>query len=325
MPLNQRPRRALPARFRRQRVLIVGCGDVGQRVARLLMPQGSGGHSSRRPRVVALTSSSDKRASLRAMGITPLLGSLDTVASLRRLSGLAPRVLHLAPPGTMADSDLRTRALLRALARARQAPGVVYGSTSGVYGDCQGAVVVETRMPRAHTARALRRVDAEREVRQYARRHYGRGARSHILRIPGIYAGDREGGTPEARLRRGTPVLRAQDDVFTSHIHADDLARAAVSALWRGRPQRITNVCDHTQMRMGDYFDLAADLWGLSRPPRISRAHAQQVLAPTLLSFMSESRRLANQRMLQELRIAPRYPTVEQGLRDAVSRQNNTF
>ncbi|MGE8320612.1 MAG: SDR family NAD(P)-dependent oxidoreductase, partial [Comamonas sp.] len=116
-------------------------------------------------------------------------------------------------------------------------------------------------------------------------------------------------------------VLRAQDDVLTSHIHADDLARAAVSALWRGRPQRITNVCDQTRMRMGDYFDLAADLWGLARPPRISRAEAQQALPATLLSFMSESRRLDNRRMLRELRVALRYPTVEQGLRAAVALQ----
>ncbi|MGE8318263.1 MAG: SDR family NAD(P)-dependent oxidoreductase, partial [Comamonas sp.] len=212
MPANQHPRRTLPARFRRQRVLIVGCGDVGQRAARQLAPLA----------VRALTSSADKCAPLRALGIVPLVGNLDDVASLRRLAGLAPRVLHLAPPGTVADADLRTRALLRALARARRAPQVVYGSTSGVYGDCQGEVVQETRPLRAQTARALRRVDAERQLRRYALNHRRSGARSHVLRIPGIYAGDREGGTPEARLRRGTPVLRAQDDVFTSHIHADD-------------------------------------------------------------------------------------------------------
>ncbi|GAB2476458.1 NAD-binding protein [Comamonas humi] len=311
MPANQHPRRALPARFRRQRVLIVGCGDVGQRAARQLAPLV----------VRALTSSADKCAPLRALGIMPLVGNLDDAASLRRLAGLAPRVLHLAPPGTVADADLRTRTLLRALARGLRAPRVVYGSTSGVYGDCQGEVVRETRPLRAQTARALRRVDAERQLRRYALNHRRSGARSHVLRIPGIYAGDREGGTPEARLRRGTPVLRAQDDVFTSHIHADDLARAAVSALWRGRPQRITNVCDQTRMRMGDYFDLAADLWGLARPPRISRAEAQQALPATLLSFMSESRRLDNRRMLRELRVALRYPTVEQGLRAAVALQ----
>lgn len=321
MPANQHPRRALPARFRRQRLLIVGCGDVGQRVARLLAPQGGSERRSSRPLVMALTSSPGKCAQLRALGIVPLAGNLDDAASLRRLAGLAPRVLHLAPPGTVADADLRTRALLQALARARRAPCVVYGSTSGVYGDCQGALVTETRMPRAQTARALRRIDAERQLRRYALGHRRRGARSHILRIPGIYAGDREGGTPEARLLRGTPVLRAQDDVFTSHIHADDLARAAASALWRGRPQRVTNVCDDTQMRMGDYFDLAAELWGLARPPRISRAEAQQALAPLLLSFMSESRRLANQRMRRELRIAPHYPLVEQGLRAAALQQ----
>jgi nucleoside-diphosphate-sugar epimerase len=134
------------------------------------------------------------------------------------------------------------------------------------------------------------------------------------LRIPGIYASDRPGGTPRARLLRGTPVLRAEDDVYTNHIHADDLARACVAALWRGRAQRSYNVADASDMRMGDYFDLAADLYGLARPPRVSRSQAQGELPLTLLSFMGESRRLLTRRLARELRVALRYPTVAQGL-----------
>ena len=136
----------------------------------------------------------------------------------------------------------------------------------------------------------------------------------HILRIPGIYATDRDGGTPRGRLLRGTPVLRPEDDVYTSHIHADDLARACLAALWRGRPQRISNVCDDTQLLMGDYFDLAADLYKLPRPPRVARSIATEQLPLMLLSFMSESRRLDNQRMKKELKLALRYPTVADGL-----------
>jgi nucleoside-diphosphate-sugar epimerase len=111
------------------------------------------------------------------------------------------------------------------------------------------------------------------------------------------------------------PVLAAADDVYTNHIHADDLARACVAALWRALPQRAVNVCDDSDLRMGDYFDLAADICGLARPPRVVRAEAQKVLPPMLLSFMSESRRLHNQRLKCELRLRLRYPTVEQGLR----------
>ena len=103
--------------------------------------------------------------------------------------------------------------------------------------------------------------------------------------------------------------------MYTSHIQADDLARACVAALWRGKPQRVSNVCDDTRLMMGDYFDLAADLYQLPRPPRLARDVATVQLPATLLSFMSESRRLDNRRMKNELRLALRYPTVAEGLR----------
>jgi nucleoside-diphosphate-sugar epimerase len=65
---------------------------------------------------------------------------------------------------------------------------------------------------------------------------------------------------------------------------------------------------------MGDYYDLAADLYGLPRPPRISRAQAQTQIAPMMLSFMSESRRMDASRMKQELRLRLKYPQVLDGL-----------
>ena len=140
------------------------------------------------------------------------------------------------------------------------------------------------------------------------------GVRTSILRIPGIYAPDRDGGTPRARLLKGTPVLRHADDVYTNHIHADDLARACCRALWRGAAQRVYNVNDDSDLLMGDYFDLAADLYGLPRPPRIAREDASKFLPLALLSFMNESRRMVNNRMKRELRLNLHYPTVRSGL-----------
>lgn len=290
-------------RFRRSRLLIVGCGDVGLRAAAAV---------PRRVRVLALTSSPERRAELRARGITPLAGNLDQAATLQRLAGLADRVLHLAPPPGEGTGDPRTRALLQALRRRTPPLALVYGSTSGVYGDCGGAWIDETAPLRAGTARAQRRVAAENEVRFFGR---SAGVRSSILRIPGIYAPDRAGGTPRERLLRGTPVLHSEDDVYTNHIHADDLARACLAALWRGAPQRAYHASDDTQLKMGDYFDLAAGLYGLPRPARLSRAEAVRQLPAMLLSFMSESRRLANSRLKRELRLGLRYPTVALGLR----------
>ena len=298
------PRLALPARFRRERVLVVGCGDVGQRLLRDQRKPGAG------PRWLALTSQPEKRAALRALGAMPLVGNLDDARALRRLAGLAHRIIHLAPPPGDGTQDPRTRNLLRSLRRGHLPRSLVYGSTSGVYGDCGGDWVAETRPLHATTARARRRVDAERRVRSFPT-----ATRASVLRIPGIYAPDREGGTPLARLQRGSPVLMAQDDVYTNHIHADDLARACWLALWRGQARRVYNVNDDSQLRMGDYFDAAATLYGLPLPPRVYRAQAAQQLSPIQMSFMSESRRLRNTRMKQELRLRLRFADPLAGLR----------
>jgi nucleoside-diphosphate-sugar epimerase len=292
----------LPSTFKRPVLLIVGCGDVGLRVLRLL---------SGRYRLLALTSTPSRADALRAAGAVPLIGDLDDPATLARLAGLADAVLHLAPPPLQGSTDPRTRHLLDALARKGRVRCLVYGSTSGVYGDCGGARFDETRAVNPATDRARRRVDAEARIRWYGRVH---GVRVAILRIPGIYAVDRDGGHPRERLLRGTAVLSAEDDVYTNHIHADDLARACVAALARGLPQRVIHACDDTDLTMGDYFDLAADLCGLPHPPRISRTEARERLSPMLLSFMSESRRLDNQRLKRELRLTLRYPTVKDGL-----------
>ncbi len=283
-------------------MLIVGCGDLGLRVLNLLQP---------RWRVLALTSSPARLPLLRALGAVPLLGDLDRPATLGRLGGLADAVLHLAPPPGQGAADTRTRALLQALSRGGRVQRLVYASTSGVYGDCAGARFDETRAINPTTDRARRRVDAEAQVRWFGRRT---GARVTVLRIPGIYASNRPGGHPRERLQRGTPVLVAPDDVFTNHIHADDLARACVAALLRGRPQRVLHATDDTELAMGDYFDLAADLCGLPRPPRITRAAAVTVMGAVQLSFMSESRRLDNHRLKAELGLRLRYPTVREGL-----------
>ncbi len=293
---------ALPAVFDKPTLLVVGCGDVGLRVLRLLRG---------RWRLLALTSSPQRRAALRAAGALPLPGDLDRPATLGRLAALADAVLHLAPPPPQGAVDTRTAALVHALARTRRVRRLVYVSTSGVYGDAGGARFDETRVVAPATARARRRVDAEARVRAYGR---ACGVLVSVLRVPGIYAADRPGGHPRERLERGTPVLRAEDDVHTNHIHADDLARACVAALYRGLPQRVVHVCDDTELTLGDYFDLAADLCGLPRPPRISREEAGRVLSPMQMSFLGESRRLDNRRLKHELRLRLRYPTVADGL-----------
>lgn len=291
-----------PSTFKRPRLLIVGCGDIGMRVLRLLRG---------RWRVFALSTDVQRREALRAVGAVPLIGDLDDRRTLGRLATLADRVLHLAPPELQGDTDRRTANLLHALARGGGTRRIVYVGTSGVYGDCGGARFDETRALHPATARARRRADAEARLRWHGRQH---GVKVALLRVPGIYANDRVASHPRARLARGTPLLAAQDDVFTNHIHADDLARACLAALHRALPQRAIHVCDDSELRMGEYFDLAADLLELPRAPRIERAEAAAQLSPTQLSFMSESRRLCNRRLKRELKLRLLYPTVTSGL-----------
>lgn len=296
---------ALPARFRRTRLLVVGCGDVGQRVA-TLWP------STHAPTLLALTSTPARAQVLRNLGVKPLYGNLDDPYSLVRLAGVASRVLYLAPPlGSGGTTDTRMWSFLQALAKRGVVRQLVYGSTSGVYGDCGGAWVDELRPTNAQSPRAQRRVSAEQAVRAYGRAF---GVPTTVLRIPGIYAPDRAGGTPRARLERGTPVLDRDDDVFTNHIHADDLARACRLALWGRANYRVINVNDDSALKMGDYMDLAATLYGLTKPARVTLEQVAHELSPMQLSFMQESRRLNNSRLKRELRMKLRYPSPAEGL-----------
>lgn len=262
---------------------------------------------TRRWQVIALVRTIDP--ALRTLGVKQIHGDLDQPASLRRLAGIADAVLHSAPPPNEGEGDPRTKRLLATLARARSLPRhLIYISTSGVYGHCGGEVVRESRPCRASTARARRRVAAESLLRRSA-------VRVSILRAPGIYAADR---LPLERVRRGDPVLNADEDVFTNHIHAEDLAAACIAALERGGVNRCYNICDDSAERMGDWFDKLADAFGLPRPPRMARAEIRTRLSPMLLSFMSESRRLDNTRMKRELKLRLRYPTIDAGIKAAL-------
>jgi nucleoside-diphosphate-sugar epimerase len=217
----------------------------------------------------------------------------------------ADAVLHLAPPPT-GDSDPRTANLLAALGKGRILPArLVYVSTSGVYGDCGGARVDESRPIAPATPRARRRADAERQLEAWCS---DKKTCLTILRVPGIYAADR---LPLERLRAGTPVLRAEDDVYTNHIHADDLARAAARALEADAPAGVFNASDDSEIRMGDWLDLVADRQGLPRPPRLARSQFKDIN-----DFMQESRRLDNRRLKEVLGLRLRYPTVYEGLKD---------
>ena len=289
-----------------QKILIVGSGDVARRILSRL---------ARRHRVYAMLRDAGRAAAWRAAGALPVLADLDDRASLRRVAGLADSVLHLAPPPGEGPRDRRTRNLLAALGNGKSLPRrLVYVSTTGVYGDCQGARIDETRRFNGESPRAGRRADAERCLRAWGRRT---GVTVSILRAPGIYAADR---LPLERLRKGLPALTDADDVFTNHIHADDLAAACIAALRHGRGNRAYNVVDDSDLKMAEYFDRVAAAFGLSPPPRLSRGEAEQRMSPLQISFLRESRRIGNRRLKEELKMRLAYPTVDDGIHAALQR-----
>jgi len=317
-----RPAHSPPARFRRPRILIVGCGDTGM----LLLAQ-----LATRARVFALTSQPARTGELRAAGAVPLVGNLDDPRSLRRLRGLVTRVTMLAPPPSQGACDTRSANLAATLRRpargqrrvsaSARAAGfpivskptlrIVYGSTTGVYGDAQGRWISETEPVRPATDRAKRRVDAEARWRTPAVDQARSGLpawQTTVLRIPGIYGRER---LPLDRLSRGLPRLDAANDVYTNHIEITDLARIAATALWRGRAQRVIHANDGEELKMGDYLNAVADAAGLPRAPAKSVAEVQAAVSPMMWTFMRESRRLRNTRLLRELRVNLRYPTVD--------------
>lgn len=283
-------------------LLIIGTGDIARRALPLLLPHW---------RILALTRRPETAAQWRQLGARPVPGDLDDARSLERLAGLADAVLYTAPPPEHGNIDPRMRKVLSRLAKTASLPQqLVYISTSGVYGNADGKWLNECAPLRPQSPRAHRRVDAERALRGFAVAH---GSALTILRAPGIYAAER---LPLTRLVNGTPLIDATEDSVSNHIHADDLARLCVAALQQPRGGiRVYNACDSQPLPVGEWYDKLADTLGYPRAPRLPRSAVQQQVSPGLWSFMAESRRLSNARLLRELPGCLRYPTVDALLR----------
>lgn len=279
-------------------VLILGCGDVGRRVARCCQAAGAP--------VTGLVRSPQSAAQLRELGIGVLEVDLDL--PMPPLPCAGTELYYFAPPPPSGDRDPRMAAVLAALERNGLPRRIVYISTSAVYGDCGGAWIDEDAPLRPDTSRGLRRLDAERQLQAWSERT---GIPVVILRVPGIYG---PGRLPLERLRKGLPLLHEDQCPYTNRIHADDLAAICLAAMVRGVPGTAYNVSDGHPSNMVDYFNRIADRAGLPRPPTLDRVEAEQQLTPGMLGYMRESKRLRNGRMLHELGIELQYPDLEAGL-----------
>ena len=279
-------------------VLIIGCGDIGLRIASLCVPTP----------VTGVVRSAQSAARLRARQIVPKVLDLDAPVDADDLAAPGSQLYYLAPPPAAGDTDPRVKAVCAAL-RGPNRPGkVVYISTTAVYGDCGGRWIDEGAPLQPGTARGRRRLDAERE---WFRWSDAEGVPVVVLRVPGIYG---PGRLPVERLRKGLPVLAERDSPYTNRIHAEDLARVCLLAMQRGRAGEAYNVSDGHPSSMSDYFNRVADALALPRPPAVDRASAEGELSASMLSFLSESKRLLNTKMINDLGVKLQYADLDQGL-----------
>ena len=285
-------------------MLILGCGYIGKRVARHYVEQGE--------RVLAIVRSLESASALEQAGIPALAQNIQT-GSLADVPLEGERVFHFAPPPGQDDEDPLTRHLISAFAQQGHPRRLLYISTTGVYGDCDGAWVDENRPPCPAVDRARRRWDAEQALRCWSTDSAGELL---ILRVAGIYG---PGRLPIERIRRGLPLVREEESPYSNRIHAEDLIRICVAAMDRGPADALYNVCDGNPSTMTDYFFRVAAHAGLPRPPTISLEEAEGRLSPGIMSYMRESRRLSNRKLLEELGLVLQYPTLESVLRDCPS------
>ncbi len=283
-----------------EKVFIIGCGYIGQRVARAWIARGE--------KVYALVRSKERTQELEGLGIKLVSGDLDQTQSLHGLRLEDAMVYYFAPPPREGVHDTRMAALVSALKPDAKPARCVLISTTGVYGDHGGAWVDESATLKPGSDRARRRLDAENVLRAWGREHK---VAVVVLRVAGIYSPDR---LPEARIRSGVPVVHEEECPYTNRIHADDLVEVCVAAVERGKPDEIYNVSDGTPGTMTEYFNAVADALGIPRPPTISMQTAKHQLSPGMLSYLSESRRLDNRKMLEEFGVRLKYPNLTSGL-----------
>lgn len=281
-------------------VLIAGCGDIGQRVAQLYQAQGAS--------VRGLARSETRAAHLRAGGIESVFGDLADRTTLKDLPTAEAVLFYLAPPPAQGEHDPLLQNFLAAIDPARLPAQLVLISTTAVYGDCRGAWITEDQMVQPQTVRGRRRLDAENTLRRWAQET---GVPFVILRVGGIYG---PGRLPVARLEKGLPILDLADSPYTNRIHQDDLAQVCVAAAEKGIPGDVYNIADGHPGTMSQYFIDVAKALGLPPPPIVSRAEAEKVMSVGMLSYLQESRRLDNRKMLEELGVELRYPDLATGL-----------
>jgi nucleoside-diphosphate-sugar epimerase len=287
----------------RPHLIIAGCGYVGRRLVRRIAD---------RYDITAVVRTPSSGETLANEGIRAIVLDLDRVrvtASIpERLDQEA--IVYLAPPPSFGESDLR---LDRFLQLATVPPKTfVYISTTGVYGDTEGAMVDESTPVAPRTDRARRRVTAEEMTRVWCTERH---VRRVVLRVPGIYG---PGRLPLERMRKGEAIVREDEAGISNRIHVDDLVSACIAAITNPQARGAYNVTDGTAVSASTFLRTLCELAGLPPPPQVSMVEAQLTFSPERLTFLNESRRVSNERMLRHLGVTLRYPDFVEGIRQSL-------
>lgn len=282
-------------------VYIAGCGDIGRRVARRWQAKGLP--------VTGLVNSTSSLNTLKERKVKAVQVDLDDESPVFPALAANSLIYYFVPPPSQGVVDSRCQHFLLALsAQVVKPKRIVVISTTGIYGDCGGALINEEQPANPMVDRARRRYDMEQQLKHWCEQH---AVELIILRVGGIYGPQR---LPIKRVREGIPVL---DEVLapkTNRIHEEDLADICVAAARVDFDFRIYNVSDGSNSNMTEYFYILADHFNLPRPPAVDWQEAERVMSKGMLSYLKESRRIDNARMLKELEITLSYPSLETGL-----------
>jgi nucleoside-diphosphate-sugar epimerase len=290
--------------------IILGCGDVGRRIiAQLLSSPIKSPDAAIDSSILACTRSAQARQQNAFLDVQSIQLDLDKAHVLpAEIQG--SDLYYLVPPSKQGLFDTRSRRVIELLRKQGLRPKkIVLISTTGVYGDCRGEWVTEKSATNPQTERGQRRLDSEQQWLTWCEDY---NVEINVLRVPGIYAFSR---IPRQRLDNKTPVVRAQQSGYSNRIHADDLAMVAITAMRKPIAGEVFNVTDGSPGKISEYLQAACVVLGLPPLTEISMRQAETELSSGMLSYLSESRKISNQKMLSKLNVTLNYPDFRIGLR----------
>ncbi|MCP4821300.1 MAG: SDR family oxidoreductase [Shimia sp.] len=271
-------------------LLSLGHGYTARALARRLVPQGWA--------VIGTLREETQFDVVRAEGVTPVMWPIDFETAL---DGVAHVVSSIRPDK---EGDPVLRIGREALAQATHLEWVGYMSTTGVYGDMDGGWVDEDTPLDPGGHRGKMRVKAEAEWQAM------KGLALHIFRLAGIYG---PGRGPFAKLRRGTARRIIKKNQVFSRAHVDDIAQVLEASMKAPNPGRVYNVCDDSPTPPQDILTYAAELLGMDPPPEVPFEDAE--MTPMARSFYSDSKRVRNDRIKDELGVVLKYPNYRDALK----------